>query len=120
MKTEYINLKKAILNNNCPECFATESLALSFDQKRITTPLIVHTKKEVIESMQCLKCNTEIFPGRYTDDIDRVYQYHKKTVQPKSASIKLRILAIVILFLIVLVSIALYVFIAKPAVLAGV
>ncbi|MDF9301162.1 hypothetical protein P5P81_00825 [Tritonibacter mobilis] len=49
MKTEYINLKKAVLNNNCPECFATESLTLSFDQKKVTSPFVIQIRKEIIE-----------------------------------------------------------------------
>ncbi|WP_378186283.1 hypothetical protein ACE939_14315 [Aquimarina sp. W85] len=114
MKTEYINLKKAVLNNNCPECFATESLTLSFDQKKVTSPFVIQIRKEIIENMHCKKCDTEIFAGRYTDDIERVYQYHKKTVAPKSPSIRLRPLSIIILIFIVLIGIVLYAFIQNP------
>ncbi|MGY3792145.1 hypothetical protein [uncultured Aquimarina sp.] len=103
MKTEYIILKNAILNNNCPECYATKSLQLSFKQKKVLSKLYIKTEKDVIESMDCQKCDTTIYPGRWTDDIERVYEYHKKTISVASSGIRFTKLFYTILFLLILI-----------------
>ncbi|MDH7446046.1 hypothetical protein [Aquimarina sp. 2201CG14-23] len=108
MKTEYIVLKETILNNNCPECYSTESLTLSFKQKKLLNNFFVKTKGEVIESMNCKKCETIIFPGRWTDDIERVYDYHKKTISATPTSIKFTGLFYVMLLLSLLILATLY------------
>ena len=110
MKTEYIILKEAILNNNCPECYATESLSLSFKQKRLFSKLYIKTKGEVIEQMDCKKCETTIFPGRWTDDIERVYNYHKKTIHLQTSSIRFTGLFYLIILLVFTLAISLYLF----------
>ncbi len=117
MKTEYIVLKEAVLNNNCPECYSTESLLLSFKQKRLFSKLFITTKGEIIEHMDCDKCKTTIFPGRWTDDIERVYNYHKKTIQPKPSGIRFTGLFYVLILLAVLLSAALYIFLYHPEIL---
>ncbi|MDY8135015.1 hypothetical protein [Aquimarina sp. 2201CG5-10] len=104
MKTEYIILKEATLNNNCPECYSTESIKLSFKQRRLTSKLVIKTKGTIIESMNCAKCENQIFPGQWTKDIERVYEYHKKTITPKSSSIRFTglfysLIALIILFI---------------------
>ncbi|WP_299259673.1 hypothetical protein [uncultured Aquimarina sp.] len=114
MKTEYIVLKEAVLNNNCPECYSTEGLLLSFKQQKQLSKLFIKTKKEVIESMDCRKCETTIFPGRWTDDIERVYNYHKKTIDLKPSNIKFTRLFYLIIFLIITISIVLYIFLLRP------
>lgn len=114
MKTEYIVLKEAILNNNCPECYAKGSLLLFFKQKKIFSKFTIKTKATVIEKMNCTKCGSEIFPGRWTDDIERVYNYHKKTINPKSSTIRFTNLFYILLFLILLVGSIVYLFIRYP------
>ncbi|MBW1295272.1 hypothetical protein [Aquimarina litoralis] len=115
MKTEYIILKNAILNNNCPECYATKSLQLSFKQKKVLSKFYIKTEKEVIESMDCQKCGTNIYPGRWTDDIERVYEYHKKTIDKKSAGIRFTKLFYLLLFLaIVICASIIYTYISFP------
>ncbi|GAA4116025.1 hypothetical protein GCM10022393_16460 [Aquimarina addita] len=88
MKTEYILLKEAILTNNCPECYSKDGLTLSFKQEKLHSKLMTKTKREIIEHMNCKTCETTIFPGRWTDDIERTYAYHKKTIAPEPSSIK--------------------------------
>lgn len=82
MKTESIVLKETVLNNNCPECYAQESLHLAFIQEKLFSKFSVKTNKEITPVMNCQKCNTTIYPGRWTEDIERVYEYHRKTVDP--------------------------------------
>ncbi|MFD2563247.1 hypothetical protein [Aquimarina rubra] len=110
MKTKYIVLKEAVLNNNCPECYAKESLLLSFRQKKLFSKLFIKTKGEIIESMDCKKCDTTIFPGRWTDDIERVYSYHKKTIDPKKSGIRFTGLFYILFALMLLVIGVLYIF----------
>ncbi|WP_405209251.1 hypothetical protein [Aquimarina sp. LLG6339-5] len=114
MKTEYIVLKETVLNNNCPECYSTESLLLSFKQKKSFSKLFVKTKKEVIESMDCKKCETTIFPGRWTDDIERVYNYHKKTINLKPSGIKFTGLFYLIVTLVIIIGVGLGIFLLRP------
>ncbi|MHA7056596.1 hypothetical protein ACWGOQ_0005210 [Aquimarina sp. M1] len=114
MKTEYIVLKEAVLNNNCPECYATESLLISFKQKRLFSKLFIKTKGEIIESMDCKKCGTTIFPGRWTDDIERVHRYHKKTIHPKKSVIRFTNLFYVLFVLTVFVIGISYAFLYYP------
>ncbi|WP_378179373.1 hypothetical protein [Aquimarina sp. SS2-1] len=114
MKTEYIVLKEAVLNNNCPECYATESLLLSFKQKRQFSKLFIKTKREILESMDCQKCETTIFPGRWTDDIERVYSYHKKTIDPKKSGIRFTNLSYILIAFILLAVGALCILLYQP------
>ncbi|WP_299218937.1 hypothetical protein [uncultured Aquimarina sp.] len=114
MKTEYILLKEAVLNNNCPECYSTESLLLSFKQKRQLSKLFIKTKGEIIESMDCKKCETVIFPGRWTDDIERVYNYHKKTINSKPSGIRFTGLFYFLILLALIIGAALYAFLNYP------
>ena len=88
MKTEYITLKETILNNNCPECYSQESLQLTFKQEKAFSKFLITIKKGFVSTMHCIKCKSEIYPGIWTEDIERVYNYHKKTVHPKPSSIK--------------------------------
>ncbi len=80
MKTEYITLKEATLSNNCPECYATESLLLSFKQKKVTSSWKTKITDQLTEQMVCTQCKSTIFPGQWNIDIERVYEYHKKTI----------------------------------------
>jgi len=116
VKTEYIILKETILNNNCPECYATESLSLSFKQKKLFSKLYIKTSGEVIEHMDCKKCETTIFPGRWTDDIERVYNYHKKTIDLQPSSIRFTALFYLITLLVIALSIVLFIVLYYPEV----
>ncbi|KAA1243761.1 hypothetical protein [Aquimarina sp. RZ0] len=112
MKTEYIVLKETILNNNCPECYATESLLLSFKQEKVFSRLVIKTKKTIVEQMDCKQCETTIFPGRWTDDIERVYEYHKKTLQPKPSSTRFTntTYLLLLLFFLLCLSLSIYLY----------
>lgn len=114
MKTEYIILKETVLNNNCPECYSKESLLLSFKQRRQFSKFFSKTKGEIIESMDCKKCETTIFPGRWTDDIERVYNYHKKTINSLPSGIRFTGSFYLIILIIIILSAALYLFLYHP------
>ncbi len=114
MKTEYIVLKEAVLTNNCPECYSTEGMVLSFKQQRVKTKLLTKTKANIIESINCNKCESQIFPGQWTADIERVYNYHKKTITRISSSIRFSPLFYgILIFFILLVVAGVYIFLNK-------
>ncbi|MBQ0734608.1 hypothetical protein [Aquimarina celericrescens] len=100
MKTEYIVLKETTLTNNCPECYSNDGMVLSFKQEKQKSKLLVRTKKNVIESIECSKCENAIYPGQWTMDIERVYDYHKKTITSKPSSLKFTGLFYILLFIV--------------------
>lgn len=114
MKTEYIILKEAPLNNNCPECYSTEDMVLSFKQKKIKSKLLTATKSNIIESIYCNKCENQIFPGQWTTDIERVYDYHKKTIPQPSGKIQFTWFFYSILFIIFLLVTGAYIYFYYP------
>jgi len=56
--------------------------------------------------MHCKTCDTAIYPERWTDDIERVYDYQMKAFQPKKASRKFKKLFWILLISIDLIIIA--------------
>lgn len=100
MKEKLVTIKTVSLNNNCPECYNTEGLELTFKQKFKETPFIKSMTKEVVNQLNCKNCNTIIYPARWDDDMDRVVDYHKKAFKPKPSSYKLKRLSWILLILI--------------------
>ena len=97
MKNQYIHIKTESLNNHCPECFSTEGLQLSFKQKHNETRFYKAMTNDIAYELKCETCNTEIFPVRWTNDIERVVDYKKKAFTPKPKSFKLKRLAWILL-----------------------
>lgn len=93
MKEGYITLKEVTLNNHCPECFKKDGLQLTFMQKFIDTTFYKSITAEVSRKMVCKNCNTIIYPERWTEDIERVFEYHQKAFEPKKTSYKLKKIA---------------------------
>lgn len=77
METNKRLLHTARLNNNCPECFGTEGLELKFFQSEKE---YFFSKKfsPIQHELYCHKCKSEIFRSHWDEDIERVYEYHKK------------------------------------------
>ncbi|GHC46166.1 hypothetical protein [Ulvibacter litoralis] len=80
----------AKLKNNCPVCYATDGLEISFIQEEHENKYYNKIKKEVSETLYCHSCKNIIYPVNWNEDIERVYQYHKKQAKPKSAQIQLK------------------------------
>ena len=93
MNEQLITIKEVSLNNNCPECYSTEGLVLTFKQKFKETQFYKSITNDVVEELVCTKCDSTIYPVSWTDDIERVYAYQKKAFTPKPSSIKLKRLA---------------------------
>lgn len=107
MKTEkLITIKEHTLNNHCPECYNKTGLQLVFKQKFVETSWYRAITKDTAFEMSCSTCNTVIYPARWTDDIERVFDYHQKALRPKRTSVKLKRLGwfVVIFALIALVA----------------
>ncbi|TPN87556.1 hypothetical protein [Aquimarina algicola] len=114
LETEYIILKETPLTNNCPECYSKDGMVLSFKQKRSKSRFLIKTDKKIVESIQCHKCESTIFPGQWTLDIERVYDYHKKTITKEPGSMKFTGLFYALLVLSILVFVSGYLFLYQP------
>lgn len=112
MIDKYFTVKEVSLNNHCPECYSTEGLQLTFRQKFVENTFYRAISKEIKHSMTCHTCNTEIFPIRWSDDLERVFEYQERAFIPKSATFKLKkmtwILITVVIVIVILLNIYLF------------
>ena len=108
MKESFIKLKQVSLKNNCPECYNNEGLKLTFQQKIIETKFYKSITSEVNNVLDCNVCKTTIYPVQWTDDIERVFEYQQKTIQPKKASkyLKKASWIAILMFVLVIITIA--------------
>ncbi|RDK88810.1 hypothetical protein [Marinirhabdus gelatinilytica] len=90
-------LHTARLNNNCPTCFATNGLELTFTQDKKENKFFEKAEKEIKSTMYCHTCNQTIFPVNWTNDIERVYNYNLKLAEPMSGAVKLKPLFYIII-----------------------
>ncbi|GAA4294540.1 hypothetical protein [Aestuariibaculum suncheonense] len=90
MAEHYIKIKAVDLNNNCPECYSKDGLRLTFKQKFVETSFYKSITSDIKYEMDCTTCNTPIYPVKWTEDIERVFEYHKKAFTPKQASTHLK------------------------------
>ena len=97
--TKFFTIKEAKLNNNCPECYSNNGLQLTFKQKFFENAFYKAITNQTSLEIHCNKCNTKIFPVRWTDDLERVVDYQQRAVQQKSKSIKLKPLAWIVIIL---------------------
>lgn len=111
-KEKLVTIKESSLTNNCPECF-NQDLKLSFFQKHRYGKLSHRTTNEVIHQLVCNTCGSTIYPVKWTDDIDRTFEYYQKMVVPEQSSLQFTTFSwILILLLIVIVGAGIYLFIA--------
>lgn len=112
MEAKFFTVKEVVLNNNCPECYSTEGLQLTFKQKFVENAFYRAISNDIKHSMICHTCHTEIFPIRWTEGLERVYEYQERALAPKKATFKLKklswILIIVLIVLVILLSIYLF------------
>ncbi len=105
-------IKEAELQNNCPECFNKE-LKLTFYQKHLYGSMYHKTTGEITNQIKCSKCGSSIYPAKWTDDIERIFDYYQKMISPEKASMKFTNLfyAVLVLF-IVLVGVGTYLYVS--------
>lgn len=94
--TEHI-LHRAKLKNNCPECYTSDSMEISFKQQQLENRFYSKNQKDIIESIYCQNCKNFIYPVNWNDDIEKIYEYHKKQADPGKLGIRLKPQAIAIL-----------------------
>ena len=99
-KEKRIVIKEAAITNNCPECYNQE-LQLTFYQKHTFNPFFHRTTKEITHDITCKKCDSMIYPVNWTTDIERVFDYFNKLVEPDKPSIRFTTLFIVLLVLLI-------------------
>lgn len=100
MKEKRIAIQEAGLTNNCPECF-NQDLTLTFYQKHSYTKLYHRTTPEVTHEIQCNKCHSIIYPVKWTEDIERSFDYYRKLVSPNRASIRFTTLFYALLLILI-------------------
>ncbi len=114
METKKHLLHSARISNNCPECFQTDGLEFSFSQDEKETQLFKKASTKIEEVLYCHNCNSVVYPVNWNDDIERVYQYHKKQAKPFSASYKLKPLAYLIIVVDIIVLAAIIYLLTNP------
>ncbi len=113
MPEKFIEFKALVLKNNCPQCYSTDGLRLTFKQKVVETALYKSITSEIQDELACKTCNSIIYPVQWTDDIERVVDYQKKALSPKKPSTYLKkatwlIIAAVILAIIAILFLVFY------------
>lgn len=103
MADKFFILKEVRLNNHCPECYSKEDLVLTFKQKFIENAFFKALSKTTTHSLSCKKCNTEIFPVRWSDEIEQVVDYHIRATSPKPKSLKLKGMAWLLILVLILI-----------------
>lgn len=103
-------IKETELNNNCPECF-NQNLKLTFYQKHVYGKLFHRTTSEVTNKILCNTCNSDIYPAKWTDDIERMFNYYQKMAVPEKSSLKFTtFFYILILVVIALIAVSGYLY----------
>ncbi|MEZ4801213.1 MAG: hypothetical protein R2797_00465 [Gelidibacter sp.] len=110
MEDKFFTVKEVSLNNHCPECYSTDGLQLTFKQKFVENAFYKAISSDVKQTMHCNTCHTEIFPVRWTEDIERVFEYQQRAFVPKSATFKLKKLTWILLIALVAIVVILNVF----------
>ncbi len=80
-------IKEASMTNNCPECF-NQDLTLFFYQRHLYSKLYHRTTSEVRHQINCNTCGSVIYPVKWTEDIERIFDYYQKTVEPQRTKIR--------------------------------
>lgn len=86
MNDHYTHLKEVTLKNNCPECYSKDGLHINFQQKIIETKFYKSITPEVKHEIFCKTCNSTIYPVSWTNDIEQVFNYHQKALEPMNPS----------------------------------
>ncbi|UCD61253.1 MAG: hypothetical protein JSV59_01370 [Flavobacteriaceae bacterium] len=98
VKEKLVILKEAEITNNCPECF-NQDMKLTFYQKHLFRRLYHKTTTSITHQIKCNKCKKIIYPVNWTEDIERVFEYYQKMINPEKARIKFTALFYVLILL---------------------
>ena len=106
-KEKEVVLKEAEITNNCPECF-NQNMKLTFYQKHRFSRWYYQITGDVSYKIICNTCHSTIFPAKWTDDIERIFDYYQKLVTPRKKGIKLSKLSYALIVLFVVLAGGLY------------
>ncbi len=114
MSNKTHTLHTARLKNNCPTCFGTDGLEITFTQEEKDTPFFRKPALKIDDKLYCHTCNNTIYPVNWTEDIERVFDYNKKIAETNKQYLKVKpLFYILIVVAVVLVSAVVYVLIPK-------
>ena len=83
-------LHTAHLKNNCPTCFATDGLEITFTQNEKETPFFKKPATAIEHTLYCHTCKNSIYPINWTEDIERVFDYNKKIAETHKQYLKVK------------------------------
>ena len=84
MSISHTTIYTTSLQCNCPQCYSTSGLQLSFKQEWKETIWRKCTTEIVREELLCTMCKDPIYPVSWTEDIERLYDYHLKKAEKES------------------------------------
>ncbi|MRT16238.1 hypothetical protein F3C99_04630 [Vitellibacter sp. q18] len=109
MKSSTHQLHTARLKNNCPTCFGTDGLELTFFQSEKESAFFKKPDAEIESRLFCHTCEHTIYPVNWTEDIERVFDYNKKLAETNKMYLKVKpLFYIVIVLAIVMVAAVVY------------
>ena len=106
--------QEATLSSNCPECYANNSLLFSVFQQEIDNLWYYRLTDTLSEQIKCQKCQTPIYPVRYTQDIERVKAFYLKSMGTPRTSFKIKALSYILVALIIIAAAASYLLLERP------
>lgn len=84
MSISLITIYTTSLQCNCPQCYNTSGLQLSFKQEWRENIWRKRTTEIVREELLCIMCKDPIYSVSWTEDIERLYEYHLKKADKES------------------------------------
>ena len=106
-KEKLVVIRQADITNNCPECF-NQDMTISFYQKHRFNRFYHRVTSEIQNQIRCSKCESVIYPVKWTEDIERIFEYYQKTVEPKKAGIRFKPLFYLLWFGVLALVVSLY------------
>lgn len=86
MTENYVHIKEVAIKNNCPECYSNDGLHINFRQKIKETKLYKSITSEITHDIVCKTCNSTIYPVSWSNDLERVFDYHQRALKPMKPS----------------------------------
>lgn len=101
------------LSCNCPECYSTSGLELAFHQEWRENAFSKKATSTVREELVCKQCAEVIYPINWTEDIERLYEYHLKRAKPSTFYKRKPLFWVLVLVTIFLLALGIYFIVTK-------
>ncbi|WP_299158485.1 hypothetical protein [uncultured Eudoraea sp.] len=106
-KEKLVVIKEADITNNCPECF-NQDMKITFYQKHLFGRLYHKITSKVSHQIKCNTCESIIYPVNWTEDIERIFEYYQKMVNPEKATTKFTAMFYLIILLPIVIAAVLF------------